>query len=390
MSARVNTDLLPEIEKYGAFNIDACFNCGNCSAVCPLSSESGSFPRRMIRYAELGMQDQLISSKELWMCYYCGECSRTCPRQAEPGEFMAASRRYAIAKYDHLGLAETLYNSPLVSVLFMILLALILAGFMYTAHGLMPANSLHLFEFIPASAIHNLGLAVILIVFLAGLAGMINMVVHIAKASGLPRGMRLNWLGALWKAIGVEALGQRRYRQDCETESDRKAWFLQKWFIHASTMWGFLGLLAATILDYILALLGVKPTGTWVPIWYPVRLLGTIAGVFLVYGASMLILKRLRKADETFKHSSVSDWSFLVLLWLAGVSGFALEISLYLSPAPVWAYGVLLFHVAIAMELVLLAPFTKFAHAFYRTVALYADALRPLAEEQSLGARSGD
>ncbi|MEJ2708324.1 MAG: respiratory nitrate reductase subunit gamma [Anaerolineales bacterium] len=143
-------------------------------------------------------------------------------------------------------------------------------------------------------------------------------------------------------------------------------------------------------MDYILALLGVKPTGTWVPIWYPVRLLGTIAGVFLVYGASMLILKRLRKADETFKHSSVSDWSFLVLLWLAGVSGFALEISLYLSPAPVWAYGVLLFHVAIAMELVLLAPFTKFAHAFYRTVALYADALRPLAEEQSLGARSGD
>ena len=44
-------------------------------------------------------------------------------------------------------------------------------------------------------------------------------------------------------------------------------------------MWGFLGLLAATALDYGLALLGIKETGTPVPIWYPVRLLGTVAGL---------------------------------------------------------------------------------------------------------------
>lgn len=390
MSTHVNPGLLPEIEKYGAVNISACFNCGNCTAVCPLSSEGDSFPRRMIRYAQVGMQDQLLSSKELWMCYYCGECSRTCPRQADPGEFMAASRRYAIAKYDRLGLAKAMYTSPLLSTLLMIVLVLVLAGFMYTVHGPMPTNSLRLFEFVPAGFIHNLGLAVILIVFLAGLSGMINMVVHIGKAGGLPKDYRLNWLGALWEAIGVEALGQQRYRQDCETESDQQAWFLQKWFIHASTMWGFLGLLAATVLDYALELLGVKPTGTWVPIWYPVRLLGTVAGLFLVYGVSMLMLRRLRKADETFKRSLVSDWSFLILLWLAGVSGFALEISLYLSQTPVWAYGVMLFHVAIAMELVLLAPVTKFAHAFYRTVALYAHALKPLPERVSAGAGSAD
>ncbi len=41
----------------------------------------------------------------------------------------------------------------------------------------------------------------------------------------------------------------------------------------------------------------------------------------------------------SFKSSSLSDWSFLVLIWLAGVSGFALELSLYLPQAPVWAIG---------------------------------------------------
>lgn len=390
MSTRVNPDLLSDIKEYGAFNISACFNCGNCTAVCPLSTEEDSFPRRMIRYGQLGMQDQLLSSKELWKCYYCGECSRTCPRQADPGEFMAASRRYAIASYDRLGLAKTLYTSPLMSAILMILLWVILAGFMYTTHGPMVKGSLRLFEFIPAGVIHNLGLVVIAIVFLAGLSGAVHMILSISKASKLPKGQRFNWLGALWQAVGVEALGQQRYRQDCETDSDQGAWYRKKWFIHASIMWGFLGLLAATALDYLLDLIGAKPTGTWVPIWYPVRLLGTLAGLLLVYGVSMMILKRIRGADEASKHSFPSDWVFLILLWLAGVSGFVLEISEYLPQAPMWGYWMLLFHVATAMELVLLAPFTKFAHAFYRTVALYVDALKPLAEKEPLGAGGAD
>jgi nitrate reductase gamma subunit len=64
-------------------------------------------------------------------------------------------------------------------------------------------------------------------------------------------------------------------------------------------------------------------------------------------------------------------------LWLTGVSGFALELALYLPEAPVWGYWVFLFHVAVAMELVLLAPFMKLAHVIYRPVALFFFALRP-------------
>jgi ferredoxin len=392
MSTRVNPGLLPEIKKYGAVNISACFNCGNCTAICPLSTGEESFPRRMIRYAQVGMEDELLGSKELWLCYFCGECSRTCPRQAEPGEFMAAARKYAIARYDRLGLARLLYTSPTLSLLVMIVLAIVLAGFMLTVHGPMDANSLRLFEFVPYWAIHDLGLAVIGIVFLAGLWEAVTMVVRIDRAVGFPKGTRLNWGEALWQAFGVDGLGQRRYRQDCETSIseaglaspspavDEQPWYLKKWFLHAATMWGFLGLLSATILDYTLDVLGLKPTGAAVPVWYPVRLLGTLAGLLLLYGTSLLILKRLRRADEGSKNSDLSDWSFLSMLWLAGASGFVLELSLYLPQAPLWGYWVFLFHVALAMELVLLAPFTKFAHVFNRTLALFLHALKPLPE----------
>jgi nitrate reductase gamma subunit len=116
-----------------------------------------------------------------------------------------------------------------------------------------------------------------------------------------------------------------------------------------------------------------------VPIWYPVRLLGTIAGVALVYGTSVLMIDRYRAANRSVRKSTVADWLLLTLLWVVAVTGFAIELALYLPDAPSWGYWLFLVHVATAMELVLLAPFMKLAHAAYRPVALFFVALQSLA-----------
>ena len=76
-------------------------------------------------------------------------------------------------------------------------------------------------------------------------------------------------------------------------------------------------------------------------------------------------------------------WLFLALLWLTGVTGFLIELALYLPSAPAWGYWVFLVHVAVALELVLLAPFMKLAHAIYRPVALFFAALAVLRTEES-------
>ena len=186
---------------------------------------------------------------------------------------------------------------------------------------------------------------------------------------------------ALWSALAVETLGQRRYRDDCDADASAQRWYVRRWFIHAATMWGFLGLLAATILDYGLALAGIKETGAPVPIWYPVRLLGTVAGIALVYGSTMLIVQRARGTERSVRHSTSADWTLLALVWITGITGFALELALYLPDAPAWGYWVFLFHVAVAMELVILAPFMKLAHAVYRPVALFFLALAAIPAE---------
>jgi nitrate reductase gamma subunit len=295
---------------------------------------------------------------------------------------MAAARRYAISSYDRTGLARTMYTRPVLGTVIAVFLAAFFALFMAAGHALPAGGSLDLFGFVPEDLIHTLGIVVMAIVVLAGLAGIITMARQVGRAEGIgwrtvigSRAAAGRSLGAAWESIGIESIGQRRYRADCDADKAVVLLYRRRWLLHALTMWGFLGLLAATILDYGLALVGIKATGTAVPIWYPVRLLGTVAGLMLVYGTSVLILNRARGASRSVTHSAPADWTLLALLWITGVTGFVLELALYLPSAPAWGYWVFLFHVAVAMELVLLAPFMKLAHVLYRPVALFFYAL---------------
>ena len=382
MTSLVDSGLLTDLKRFGAADVSACFSCGNCTAVCPLSSNDGTFPRRIIRYAQVGMKDALLSSKELWTCYHCGLCSETCPQQADPGEFMASARRYAIASYDRTRLARTLYTRSVLGVGILVLVAVFFALVMSSSLGPQSATSLALFGFVPENLIHMTGVVVMILAGVAGLAGIVTMARGIARREGVTvrsvfggRVAITRSLKALWVALGIEALGQKRYREDCAEAQDPEPWYRRRWLAHLATMWGFLGLLAATLLDYGLALLGIKATGTAVPVWYPTRLLGTVAGIVLIYGVSILILNRLQHFNQAAKVSKPSDWTLLILLLIVAVSGFLIEVALYLPSAPRWGYWVFLFHVSVAMELVLLAPFLKFAHVLYRPVALFFLAL---------------
>ena len=378
MTTRVDRDLYPELQRYGANDISACFNCGVCSAICPLSEDGASFPRRMSRYAQLGMRDKLLSSPELWSCYGCSECTNSCPTQADPASFMAAARRYAVASYDRTHLAQFLATSKLFSFVFVTALVGLLAAFMYSVHKPVDGSTLAFFDFVPSGAIHNMGIVAMAVMGVAALIGLFEMVRRVFRgpAPSKAKVTVRKAADAAWNTVAVESLAQTQFRKDCVDDATPQPWYSQRWFIHFATMWGFLGLLGATMLDYGLELLGVKATGTAVPIWYPVRLLGTLAGAALIYGTTVLIVRRLRKSDRSSVHSTTSDWTFLLMLWVAGITGFVLELALYLPSAPAWGYPMFLVHVGVAMALVLLVPFGKFAHVMYRPVALFAIRLR--------------
>ena len=378
----VDPGLIADIKRFGAADVSACFSCGNCSAICPLSDNHGTFPRRMIRYGQVGLRDELLSSKELWACYHCGLCSESCPQQADPGEYMAAARRYAIASYDRTGIARTLYTHPAAGTGVVLAIAAAFATFFTLLSGAQSRHALRLFSFLPDGVVHWTGVAVMIAVVLVAVVGVTTMVHGLARREGVhgrdlfvdTTAWRRAWRGA-WSAVAVESLGQKRFREDCADADPTEHWYQKRWIVHATVMWGFIGLLVATMADYGLSLTGLRATGTPEPVWYPVRLLGTLAGLAMVAGVSTMILSRLRHANQASAVSHQSDWVFLTLLWVVGVSGLATELALYLPGAPSWGYWMFVAHVSLAMELLVLLPFMKFAHVIYRPVALFFHAL---------------
>jgi len=378
MSTTVDINLITDLHRFGAADINACFSCGNCTAICPLSDNDATFPRRVIRLAQVGLKDDLVASKELWTCYHCGMCTDRCPQEADPAEFMATARRYAIAHFDKTRLARVMYTKPWLAAIIMVLAALVFAGFFASVSGQRDKTSLALFNFIPYTIIHTVGLVLIIVVAVFAVLGIVLVVRSIGRKDGVTAkslfGGRKAWARtwrAFWSAVGIESLGQRRYRKDCDDDQPAEPIYRRRWLMHLLTVWGFLGLFLATLLDYGMDILGLKETGTPVPVWYPVRLLGTVAGLALMYGVSWLIVRRYQRTKRGVEVSTFSDWAFLVMLWFIGCTGFLIEIALYLPRVEQWGYWVFLVHVALAMELVLFLPFTKFAHIMYRPAGLF-------------------
>jgi heterodisulfide reductase subunit C/quinone-modifying oxidoreductase subunit QmoC len=96
----VDTDFADALTAYGIDTALDCFNCGTCAAICPLIHDS--FPRKMIRYLQLGAKDRILEmGDELWRCLHCGMCTHTCPRQADPGEVILGLKRFVIDARRH-------------------------------------------------------------------------------------------------------------------------------------------------------------------------------------------------------------------------------------------------------------------------------------------------
>ncbi len=58
---------------------DICLGCGTCSAGCPITGQSGFDPRKIVRLALDGRDEELVASNLPWLCTMCGKCEYACP-----------------------------------------------------------------------------------------------------------------------------------------------------------------------------------------------------------------------------------------------------------------------------------------------------------------------
>jgi len=376
MSATVNPDFITKLEKFGVADATACFNCGNCTAVCSLSTEGVPFPRKVIRYLQLGLSEKLLQSPEPWLCYYCGDCSETCPRQAHPGEVMMGLRRYLTARYDWTGISRRFYTSTRFEVLAILFVAGLVGLGFYFFHGPMRTEHVALNVFAPNTVIEILDLILLAVLSFFLLTNAYRMFKAVmgdpaqypaVSPTGQPallnlkiRGIPLSLYLQEAREFLVHFFTQKRF-DACGTKSQRT-----QWLVHLLIMTGYSSV-------FLLVVVGIRwfQRDVEYAIWHPVRLVGYYATFAILYGTTYAIIGRLKKSKAVYAHSHSSDWAFLILLWLTTFSGIVIHASRLLD-LPLTTYIVYVLHLMIAVPmLVLEVPFAKWTHQLYRPLVVF-------------------
>jgi quinone-modifying oxidoreductase, subunit QmoC len=366
MAIRVNPMLVNELEKYGAEDVQNCYHCGNCSAVCVHSDEVWMFPRKPMRLLQMGLEARLVRSLDPWLCYYCGQCSTQCPRGAEPGETMMSLRRWLTSRYDLTGISRLFYRSWEAEVAAIVLLALA-TGASFLAFGFSHGR-LSVYDgpgaFLPSSAVH---------VFDWAMGGFLALLLAVNSArmwwltTGSNPHVRVGLASYLrhLHLLPLHFLTQRRYA-GCESR--------RPWLVHMVLVFSYLTLL--TLIMLFLHEMQAGPAIRWA-----VHAPGYLASAGLLGAVVWSIRGRLRRSAPHLAHSHESDWIFLVMLVLVALTGVLQHLLHRLGSAPAANIAYVAHLMLVVPMLVLEVPFSKWSHLAYRPLAMYLaevqrDALR--------------
>jgi ferredoxin len=376
VSQTVDPHFHRELAAFGSSDIMQCVNCGHCTAVCSLSQGDTVFPRKTIRYLQLGLKDKLLASADPWLCYYCGECSETCPRQANPGEIMMATRRWLTAQYDRSGLGRRFYASPKrmwLAILGRAMIPLVLLASFHALTGFrwIVTDRVELNRFAPVMWVWAAVLIHFVFLGYRVAAGAWTMSRLVLGADSAPGSIPLTtYLGEL-KTLLLHFFTQKRWR-DCGTRHDRQ------WLQHVVLVSGYL-----TMLVLVVGVLGWFQTDAIYPLYHPQRWLGYYATLALLYGSVAMLVGRLRRREQIHKVSHLSDWLFPGFILTGAITGILVHAFRYAGwPWP--TYALYLIHVmAMVAMLDVEVGVGKWMHMICRPLALYLQAVRRRAEQQA-------
>jgi len=373
MAIRVNPRLIDDLSLFGAADVQMCYHCGDCSAVCAHADELFRFPRKSMRQLQMGLERKLETALEPWLCYYCGQCTEQCPREANPGETMMSLRRWLIARYDLTGIARSFFKSGKTEVLTIVVIGLLtgLAAMFYNLFY----GSIHVYDgdgaFLPSRLVHSFDIILgsfLGIILLVNSFNMWNLTMRQGAETRIPWWLYLKHI----LLLPLHLFTQKRYAE-CHTAGSEK--IHMPWMVHLGLMWGYV-----TMLILVMVYLPYLQQGP--AIFWPVHVFGYLASLGLMTGVVYFIRNRMTGKYIQYKKTHSTDWIFIILLALITMTGILQHI-FHRSGLPVAANITYLLHLMFVVPWLFRMPFTKWSHLLYRPLAMYFAAVRKNAFELS-------
>lgn len=96
----LDKNLAQTVAEAGGKNIRFCFQCGTCSASCPIFSHSAEYsPLNLIHRASIG-DKEVLKDPQIWICAGCNSCTERCPRGVRPTDVIRVLRNLAARNGD--------------------------------------------------------------------------------------------------------------------------------------------------------------------------------------------------------------------------------------------------------------------------------------------------
>lgn len=79
-----------------ATNIRQCYQCGKCSAGCPVAEHMDLLPHQLMRMVQMERVDRALRSEAIWKCVSCMTCSTRCPKSVDCAGVIDALRQASV------------------------------------------------------------------------------------------------------------------------------------------------------------------------------------------------------------------------------------------------------------------------------------------------------
>lgn len=92
--------LAGEVRDATGIDVARCYQCGKCSAGCPMGAEMTLGPQAMLRLVQLDRRDRLFDDPSLWLCLTCETCTARCPNGVDTARVIDGLRELALRDAD--------------------------------------------------------------------------------------------------------------------------------------------------------------------------------------------------------------------------------------------------------------------------------------------------
>jgi heterodisulfide reductase subunit C len=77
-------------------DVSRCYQCGKCTAGCPVAMEMDIMPNQVMRLIQIGADDWVLGSSTIWLCLSCETCSTRCPEDIDIAKIMDTLRKISV------------------------------------------------------------------------------------------------------------------------------------------------------------------------------------------------------------------------------------------------------------------------------------------------------